>query len=248
MIAAIVQARTGSTRLPNKVFKNLCGKPLIWHIVNRLKYSKKIDKIILATTVNENDNILEEWANENRIDCFRGDEFDVLERYFQAAKFYHVDTIVRITADDPFKDAVVIDGVIELFERKKLDFAYNNNPPTYPEGLDTEVFTYEALERAANNALDPFEREHVTQYLYRNVNLFKQACLKYSMDLSYLRWTIDTQKDWEMVEIIYKKLYTNENYFSMDDILDLLKSEPDISRVNSSVKRSAMYDKNNLNE
>jgi spore coat polysaccharide biosynthesis protein SpsF len=243
MIAAIIQARTGSTRLPNKVFKNLCGKPLIWHVTNRLKFSAKIDKIILATTLNSKDDVLEVWASENSIPCYRGDENDVLARYYQAAKYFSADTIVRITADDPFKDPFIIDAVIKLYEESKLDFAYNNNPPTFPEGLDTEVFSFDALKKAFENSTDPFEREHVTQYFYRNPNLFKQACLKNSTDLSYLRWTIDTQKDWDMAEIVYNRLYHDNKIFTMPNILGLLKKEPEIAKVNSTVKRSTMYSK-----
>jgi len=246
MIAAIVQARTGSTRLTNKVFKNLCGKPLIWHIINRLKYSRKIDKIILATTQNVNDNILEKWALENEVHCFRGNEDDVLDRYFQAAKYFSVDTIVRITADDPFKDSQIIDEVINLYEENNLDFAYNNSPPTFPEGLDTEVFSFNALEKASHNSIDLFEREHVTQYFYRNPLTFNQACLKNPTDLSYLRWTIDTQLDWDMAEIVYNKLYQSIENFSMSNILELINKEPYIAEINSAVKRSAMYTNNKL--
>jgi spore coat polysaccharide biosynthesis protein SpsF len=244
MLAAIIQARTGSTRLPNKVFKTLCGKPLIWHIINRLKYSKKINKIILATTQNENDNVLEEWALENDISCYRGSENDVLDRYYHSAQHFEVDTIVRITADDPFKDSQIIDKVINLFEENNLDFAYNNNPPTFPEGLDTEVFSFDALEKAHKNSIDPFEREHVSQYFYRNPLMFSQACLKNPTDLSYLRWTIDTQQDWDMAEIVYNKLYPIKTNFDMSDILELLNKETYIAKINSAVKRSAMYKHN----
>lgn len=244
MIAAIVQARTGSTRLTNKVFKDLCGKPLIWHIINRLKYSHKIDKTILATTQNVNDNILEEWALENNIPCYRGSENDVLDRYYQASLHFKVDTIVRITADDPFKDSQIIDEVINLFEENNLDFAYNNSPPTFPEGLDTEVFSFDALGKALKNSIDPFEREHVTQYFYRNPSIFSQACLKNPTDLSYLRWTIDTQQDWDMAEIVYNKLYPTIENFGMSDILELINKEPYIAAINSTVKRSAMYTNN----
>lgn len=243
MIAAIIQARTSATRLPNKIFKNLCGKPLLWHVINRLKYSRKIDKIILATTNNKNDTIIEDWAAENLVPCYRGNEDDVLDRYYQAAKHFSADTIVRITADDPFKDISVIDEVIELYEEDNLDFAYNNNPPTFPEGLDTEVFSFLALEKAAKTSTDTFEREHVTQFFYRNPSIFKQGCLKYHTDLSYLRWTIDTQQDLDMVEIIYNKLFYSKENFSMLDILNLLKEEPNIALINSTVKRSTMYSK-----
>jgi len=244
MIAAIIQARTGSKRLPNKVFKQLCNKPLIWHIINRLKYSKKIDKIILATTLNPDDNILEVWADENNILCFRGSENDVLGRFYSTAQYFKVDTIVRITADDPFKDPEIIDLVIKFFEENNLDFAYNNNPPTFPEGLDTEVFSFDALEKAFFNSVDSFEREHVTQYFYRNPSTFRQACIMNNTDFSYLRWTIDTQQDWDMAEIIYNRLYKIKENFNMSDILELLNKEPQIAKINSSVTRSAMYNNN----
>ncbi len=241
MIAAIIQARTGSSRLPNKVFKELCGKPLIWHVVNRLSFSKRIDKIILATTQNQNDDILESWALENGVFCFRGSEENVLERIYQAACQFEVDTIVRITADDPFKDPEIIDDVINMFEEGNLDFAYNNNPPTYPEGLDTEVFSCKAIQIACEKATDNFDKEHVTQYLYKNPDLFKQKCLKNSSDLSYLRWTIDTIQDWEMTEEVYNKLFNYNDIFKMNDILELLDQMPAINLMNSDVKRSTMY-------
>jgi spore coat polysaccharide biosynthesis protein SpsF len=241
MIVAIVQARMGSTRLPNKVFKNLCGRPLIWHIINN---SQKIEKIILATTKNPNDDVLEDWAIANDVPCYRGSEEDVLDRFYKAAQLFKADIIVRITADDPFKDSLIIDQVIDLLKKGNLDFAYNNNPPTFPEGLDVEVFTFRSLERAWADAKDPFEREHVTQYFYRNHELFKQKCLTYHENLSYLRWTIDTQSDWDMVEIVYNELFPLKENFHMVDILDLLRQMPEIAKMNVMVKRSVMYDNN----
>jgi len=241
MTAAIIQARTGSSRLPNKVFKPLCGKPLIWHVVNRLKSSKKIQKIILATTQNKNDDVLENWANENDVNCFRGNENNVLDRYYQAALYFNVDTIVRITADDPFKDAEIIDQVIQLFTDEKLDFANNIVPPTFPEGLDTEVFSFLALEKAWKEAVDPYEKEHVTQYFYRHPDLFSQKSIQNKINLSYLRWTIDTLEDFNMAETVYNKLFTVKEVFGMQDILCLLKDEPEIAQINSKVMRSAMY-------
>jgi spore coat polysaccharide biosynthesis protein SpsF len=241
MIGAIIQARIGSTRLPNKVLRVLCGKPLIWHIINRIRRSTRIEKIILATTTNINDDLLVDWALENDIEFYRGSENDVLSRFYHAAKLYHIDCIVRITADDPFKDYKIIDQVIDLFEKQRIHFAYNNNPPSFPEGLDTEVFSFDALEKAFKNAVDPFDREHVTQYFYKNNSLFSQACLVNPINLSYLRWTIDTQQDWDMAEAIYNKLYPVKPDFSMTDILELINSNPYISEINSKVQRSAMY-------
>lgn len=241
MIAAIIQARTGSTRLPNKVLEEICGYPLIWHVANRLRPSKKINKIILATTTNSKDDILEKWALLNNIDCYRGLENDVLDRFYQAAKVFKVDVVVRVTADDPFKDVSIIDEVINLFEDENLDFAYNNKPPTFPEGLDVEVFSFKSLEMAWVNAKDAFSREHVTPYLFNNPSEFKQKCLSYKIDISYLRWTIDTKTDLDMVNIIYNSLFNNNKIFSMHDILDFLEKNPEISSINSGIERSAMY-------
>jgi spore coat polysaccharide biosynthesis protein SpsF len=245
MIGAIIQARTGSTRFPDKVMKELCGKPLIWHIVNRLSESRKIDRIILATTINDKDDILEKWAHENNVLCFRGDENNVLDRFYNAALHYSVGTIVRITADDPFKDPEVIDNVIELFEKKNLDFAYNNHPPTFPEGLDTEVFSFDSIKKAWLESTDDFEKEHVTQYFYRNPAKFRQLCLQYKIDLSYLRWTIDTFQDWAMAEEVYNRLYDIKPVFKLQDILELIEKEPYIADINLNVERSLMY-KNKL--
>lgn len=240
-VIAIVQARTGSTRFPNKVFANLVGKPLIWHVINRLKYSTKIANIVLATTENQKDNKLEQWAVKEGIDFYRGSENNVLERFYYAAKCFSADIIVRITADDPFKDPQLIDLVIQKLIDENLDFAYNNKPPTFPEGLDTEVFTFNSLESAYLNAKDDFEKEHVTQYLYRNISIFKQANFMNSTDYSYLRWTIDNQLDYIMVKQIYENLYIEKEIFYMNDILNFLKRNPKISQMNKSIKRSDMY-------
>lgn len=241
MITAIVQARTGSTRLPNKIFVDLCGKPLIWHIINRLKYSKLIDKIVVATTTNPNDEKLVKWCNDNNIPAFRGSEDDVLSRFFFCAKEHKSSIIVRITADDPFKDPKIIDQVIDVLINEALDFAYNNNPPSFPEGLDTEVFTYDALKIAYDNAKDIYEREHVTQYMYRHPEIFKQKNISYKENISYLRWTLDTSEDYILINNIYSALYQDNELFYMNDILNYLNNHPELSKINSKVQRSAMY-------
>jgi spore coat polysaccharide biosynthesis protein SpsF len=243
MTGAIIQARTGSTRLPNKVFSEIVGKPLIWHIVNRLKYSKEIDRIIIATTTNPNDDVLEAWAVKNKIDVYRGSENDVLDRYFQAAKTYKIDIVVRITADDPFKDPKIIDSVIRLLKERSLDFAYNNSPPSFPEGIDTEVFTYRSIEVASQQSSDPFEREHVTQYFYRNPQSFRQANYPYAIDISNLRLTLDTEPDLQLTKDIYNDLYSEGSIFYLDDILKLFEKKPYLREINLNVERSAMYKK-----
>ena len=243
MITAIIQARVGSTRYPNKVFAELAGKPLIFHVVDRLKKSQRIQNIVIATTINPLDDSIELWAYQNKIDCFRGDENNVLSRYYYAAKEFNADIIVRITADDPFKDYVIIDHVIDVLINENLSFAYNNNPPTFPEGLDTEVFTFDALEEAFAKSIDVFEKEHVTQYFYRNKSAFPQINVPHSINISNLRWTIDTEKDMEMAQLVYDKLYHEKKNFLMNDILELINKNPDIALINQDVQRSEMYKK-----
>lgn len=245
MVAAIIQARMGSTRLPGKVLKELNGKPLLENIINRLKYCKRVDKIIVATTNNKVDNDLEIWCKERNIQCFRGDENNVLNRYYEAAKAAKADVIVRITADDPFKDPLVIDAVIEQLLTENLDFSFNNYPPSYPEGLDTEVFTFEAIEKAINAETSDFEKEHVTQYFYHNPSLFKLKNFSYNTDISNFRLTVDTDKDFELAETIYSKLAVNDAMFYLEDILKLFNENPELVNINKDVKRSAMYVKNN---
>ncbi len=241
MICAIIQARTGSKRLANKVFTNLCNKPLIWHVVNRIRWCKRIEKIILAIPENSEDDKLSIWAKNNHIDCFRGSQDDVLSRYYNAALSFKATTIIRITADDPFKDPIIIDNVIDFYFKNKLDFAYNNNPPSFPEGLDTEIFSFSALQQAEKESNDPFEREHVTQFFYRNPDKFRQMNYKNDEDISFLRWTIDTSKDLKMVEEVYNILYNEGKLFKMNDILKLLRESPYIKEINKGVKRSDMY-------
>lgn len=241
-IAAIIQARCGSTRFPDKVFADICGKPLIWHVINRLKFAKKIDEVVLATTLNPLDDKLYDWATLNKISVFRGSENDVLNRYYEAAKKHDVDIIIRITADDPFKEPHIIDQAICKLQKENLDFVCNNFPPSFPEGLDIEVFTFHALEIEELNSSSNFEREHVTQYFYHHPSSFNMSNISYLKDLSYLRWTIDTMEDLKMVQQIYSALYKGEdNIFHMNDILQLIENRPEIAQINANVNRSEMY-------
>lgn len=242
-VVAIIQARCGSTRFPNKVFADLCGKPFIWHVVNRLKHARSLDHIVLATTDNPLDDKLYHWAKENGVDIYRGSENDVLNRYYEAAIYSKADVIVRITADDPFKDPVLIDEAVNTLQEGGYDFVCNNCPPSYPEGLDIEVLTRITLEKEEKLSTSDFEREHVTQYIYRHPEDFKIFNLSnVGENLSCLRWTVDTEKDFQMATCIYSSLYKNDaEIFHMNDILQLLKEHPEIERMNSDVARSEMY-------
>ncbi len=241
-VNAIIQARCGSTRFPNKVFALIDGKPLIWHVVNRLKYATKIDDIIVATTVSEKDDKIEEWCKENNVHCFRGSEENVLNRYYSASEAFPSDYVVRITADDPFKEPKVIDAVITKLIEEGYDHVTNNLPPSFPEGLDCEAFKKSALDRSEKEAETAFEREHVTQYIYHHPELFKIGNVSNPENLSYLRWTVDKDVDFEMVKAVYAhRNPANKGILLMDEILDILKANPEIEKINSEVERSAMY-------
>lgn len=243
MISAIIQARVGSTRLPNKIFLEIEGQPLIWHVVNRLKKSMFLDSIIIATTINRKDDAIENWAISNEILYFRGSEENVLERFYQAALQFKSDIVVRVTADDPFKDYKIMDQVIERFIDENADFACNNNPPTFPEGMDIEVFSVDAIAKAKNNVKTDFDKEHVTQYFYRNPDLFKIVNISHKQDLTYLRWTIDEEVDLEMAKEVYKHLFNDGRLFLLDDILNLINEHPEIPEINNTATRSSMYTK-----
>ena len=238
---AIIQARCGSTRFPNKVFADVNGKPLIWHVVNRLTHAKTINKIVIATTINEKDDKIEKWCNENNVACYRGSENDVLNRYYSASVAFPSDIVVRITADDPFKEPAVIDAVVNKLINEGFDHVTNNFPPSWPEGLDCEAFTFAALEASEKSTNDAFEREHVTQYIYHNPDKFKIGNVASPKNLSYLRWTIDKEVDYEMVKAVYAhRNPANTDILLLDEILDILEKNPEIKEINSSVERSAM--------
>ena len=241
-VNAIIQARCGSTRFPNKVFALIDGKPLLWHVVNRLKYATKIDDIIVATTVSEKDDKIEDWCKENNVHCFRGSEENVLNRYYSASEAFPSDYVVRITADDPFKEPKVIDAVITKLIEEGYDHVTNNLPPSFPEGLDCEAFKKSALDRSEKEAETAFEREHVTQYIYHHPEIFKIGNVSNPENLSYLRWTVDKDVDFEMVKAVYAhRNPANKGILLMDEILEILKANPEIEKINSEVERSAMY-------
>ena len=241
-VNAIIQARCGSTRFPNKVFALIDGKPLLCHVVNRLKFATKIDDIIVATTVSEKDDKIEEWCKENNVLCFRGSEENVLNRYYSASEAFPSDYVVRITADDPFKEPKVIDAVITKLIEEGYDHVTNNLPPSFPEGLDCEAFKKSALDRSEKEAETAFEREHVTQYIYHHPEIFKIGNVSNPENLSYLRWTVDKDVDFEMVKAVYAhRNPANKGILLMDEILAILKANPEIEKINSKVERSAMY-------
>jgi len=243
-VLAIIQARMCSTRLPGKVLRDIMGKPLLAHVIDRISKSKLVDNnIILATTSNPADNVIVNFANENHLDCFVGSEENVLDRFYQAAKRAGADIIVRITPDDPFKDPEVMDKIIQIMLDGDFDYVSNTIKPTYPEGLDIEVFSFETLEKAWENAKKPSEREHVTPYIWNRPDTFKLCNVENDVDLSPMRWTIDTNNDLEFTKAVYERLYVPGKTFLMRDILTLLNDRPELQKINAGIERSAGYKK-----
>lgn len=241
MIAAIVQARMGSTRFPGKVLKDLCGHPVLWHVVTRVRYSRTVNRVIVAAPAGLLDDPIASFCEKERITCFRGNESDVLDRYYQAAKWIGADIIVRITADCPMIDPRVIDGAINVYLEGNCDYASNGILRTYPDGLDTEVFSFSALEKAWREARLMSEREHVTPYIWKNDKIFKLCKVVQNRDISNLRWTVDEPEDLEFVRNIYSRLYDPDRIFLMDNIVMLLDEHPEFLDINKRFGRNEGY-------
>ena len=241
-IVAIIQARVGSTRFKNKILKTLYEKTLLEHVVERVSYSKCVNNIVLATTLNQEDDELISIANSNQISSYRGSVDNVLERFYFTAQKYKADVIVRVTADDPFKDPTIMDIAIDYLINNNYDYVSNTIIPSYPEGIDIEVFSFEALQKAFLEAKLPSEKEHVTPYIWKNENLFKLKNFCHTEDLSDLRWTIDYEEDYLFARNIYERLYPQKKIFLMADILDLIKKDR-LSIVKKKVVRNEGYKK-----
>lgn len=236
MIAAIIQARMGSTRLPSKTLMTLEDETLLGHLILRVQASVHIDDIIIATTDKARDNVIADFAVKRRIKLFRGSEDDVLDRFYKAAVRYDIEHIVRVTPDCPMLDPKITDLVISHYMKGNHDYVSNIIPPTYPDGLDTEIFSFNALEKAWKEAKLPFEREHVTEYIIHNPKLFRLFSVKNKgEDLSGMRWTVDTKEDFEFAKQVFAKLYSPQNIFHMHDILKLLEESPYLININKTV-------------
>jgi len=240
-IIAVIQARFGATRLPGKVLKIIEGKTVLEHVINRVKAAKKLDGIIVATTVKKEDLEIVKLCANLGISVFCGSENDVLDRYYQTARLFEAEHIIRITSDCPLIDPNVIEKVIELYFQKKADYASNTMPETFPDGLDTEVFSFKTLKIAWRNATLSSEREHVTPYIRKNSNIFKLVNFKSNINLNDKRWTLDEPEDFEFIKIIYKKLYSEDSLFGMKKILDFLKKYPEIEEINKDIIRNEGY-------
>jgi len=246
MVAAIIQARMESTRLPGKVLKDVLGKPLLELLIERLKACQTIDEVIIATSVNPADDPIEKLAQKISVKYFRGSEEDVLDRYYQTAKKFKVDYIVRITADCPLVDPQIVDEVVQVFLKSQttaepLDYAANVLKPTYPDGIDVEVFSFKMLNKLQESSTQKYQREHVCTYMAEHPEEFRIKNIPYHKDLSMHRWTIDNPEDYELIKAIFEGLYPKKKIFYMDDILKFLDEHPGLRNLNAHLVRNAGF-------
>jgi glutamate-1-semialdehyde 2,1-aminomutase len=241
-VLAIIQARYNSTRFPGKVVKKINNKSILEILIKRLSKSKYISKIIVACSESRNDKVIIEICKKLSIDYFIGSENDVLDRFYNSAKKYKGINVARITSDCPLIDPEIVDKVINNFFLKRVDYASNINPPTFPDGLDVEVFKFSALKEAYIKASHPNEREHVTPFIINNIK-FKKFNLKNSIDYSSLRLTLDEKQDFILIEKIIKN-FKNNLYFTLDNILDFYKKNNKIFSINTNIKRNEGYNLN----
>ena len=234
----IVQARMTSTRLPGKVMKIVCDKPLLEHLIDRLKRVKYADQIVIATTVNETDDQIVALCKKLDISCFRGSEEDVLGRYYEAAVEYGGDVIIRITSDCPLIDPHIVDQVIAYYVDNKdnVDYVSNCLNRTYPKGMGVEVFPSSILKEAYEEAKEAHDREHVTPFIKNRSSRYRLGDIEHSTDLSHYRLTVDTPEDMELIRRIFESLYYQNPLFSLKDMLDQMERTPEWETINTHVE------------
>lgn len=238
MVLAILQARMSSTRFPGKVLKEILGVPMIVRQIERIKNAKLVDRLVVATSEDISDDQLEELCKKNQIECYRGSLNDVLDRFYQAGSIYMPEHVVRLTGDCPLTDPTVIDKVIQTHIEGKYDYTSNTVEPTYPDGLDVEIFTWSSLQRAWEEAKLPSQREHVTLYIYQHPELFNICNIKNDADLSYLRWTVDEIADFLLIKDIYENLYPANPTFTTSEILEYYQKNKTLLTLNNQYKRN----------
>jgi spore coat polysaccharide biosynthesis protein SpsF len=238
-IVAIVQARMGSSRLPGKALKDIHRRTMLARVVRRVGRSDLLDEVVVATTSQSQDDAIIAECERLGVPYFRGLETDVLDRYYQAAKAFFADIIVRITSDCPLIDPEIIDIVIRAFLDNRVDYASNTLTSTYPRGLDVEVFSFLALEKAWQEASADYERVHVTPYLYQHPEIFRLLSIASEEDSSCYRLTVDTQEDLDLIRIIYE-IIDKDDDFSWRDALVLLMAKPEIAKINSHICQKSL--------
>lgn len=237
-VVAIIQARMGSTRLPGKILKTVLGKPLLSYQLERLNECCTLNEIIIATTTKQADDVIAAFCEKSNVPVYRGSEEDVLARYYEAAKKYEADVIVRITSDCPIIDPEIVDKVVKCYLNDPIyDYVSNTMERCYPRGMDTSLVPFKTLEKVYLQSTDPLDREHVTRYIYQRPEQYKLLSVKEDNDYSDYRWTVDTIEDYEVVRKIIETLYPMNPHFTMYDALELLKNYPEWKKINEHIEQ-----------
>lgn len=243
-VGVIVQARMGSERLPGKILELIKEKPMLWHVVERIKAAKSIDQIVIATTKNPKDNVVEDLAKKEGWAFYRGSEENVLDRYYQAAEKFKIGIIVRVTGDCPLIAPEIIDACVENFKNENCDFISNfkNDASAFPRGLDVRVFSFFALKKANENAKEHYEKEHVTPYIENINNGFKIGNIlhpkpEYCADF---RLTVDYPEDLDLIRKIYNKFYAQGKIISVTEAISFLRNNPNIALINNKCKQKPL--------
>lgn len=238
-VSAIIEVRMGSTRLPGKTMLPILGKPVLELLTERLSIAKKLDNIIVATTINPEDDVIQRFCRDKGIDCFRGSSEDVLGRVYSAAKKYKTDVVVSVTGDCPLLDPWLIDECIDIFRISNCDYLSNFIEQTYPPGIDVQIFSFKVLEELNGLAKSQNFREHVTLYILKHPEKYKLHNVTAPPELCFPDWHIelDEKDDYELIKNIYESLYPQNPMFKSLDIIKFLKSNPHLTELNKDVKR-----------
>lgn len=240
----------GSSRLPGKVMLDLVGQPLLLRMVERVQAARLAGTIVVATTAEPSDDLIEALCLQHGLRCYRGSTNDLLDRHYQAGRLWNADAVAKIPSDCPLIDPAVIDRVFEYFLQNNFDYVSNLHPATYPDGNDVEIMTISALETAWKEAQRPFEREHTTPFIWENPDRFSLGNVRWETGLDYSmthRWTIDYPEDYAFIRTVYEELYPKNPRFGLQDVLDLTERRADIFALNSRYAGVNWY-RHHLNE
>ena len=236
-VVAVLQARMSSTRLPGKVLAPILGRPMLARQLERLARCAALDALAVATSDRPDDDPVAELCAAEGVACCRGSLANVLDRFYGCAKAHAADHVVRLTGDCPLVDPAFVDILVDFYRERGAAYATYCRPPSLPDGLDAEIFSFAALEAAWREARDPFEQEHVTPFIVRRPERFPAANWAYRENLSHLRWTVDEPEDFAFVTRVFEELYPANPAFAMQDVLDLLARKPELAAINAMHKR-----------
>lgn len=236
-IIGVIQARMHSTRLPGKAMLEILGKPILWHIYNRLSHCKKLSQVVISTGEYSNNSEICDFAQKNKIPYFSGSEKDLIDRLYKTSIDFNASALVRITADCPLVDPKIIDVLIDEYMNKKDQYDivrnYGDTIRTFPHGLDAEIYSVESLKKMWNEIKPSELREWFPLYVKQNPESFRILEIQNTTDQSANRWTVDYEEDYQFVQEVYKELYADDKIFYYDDIMELLNKRPDLKTINS---------------